>query len=136
MEMLLEPSHATNEWPVEEENGRNAATFAWPRTRMPVLVKKKKKSKGGWSDCSHSQWLVNPALESGLCSGYAQNMWLLLWRNEPLNYRYQIVTTEDCAAETTLPTSDGNCCSASPVLMKSRPVSTLFLLKYNYLCFN
>lgn len=71
--------------------------------------KKKKKRKGGSSDCSRSQWLVNPALESGLCSGYAQNMWLLLWRNEPLNYRYWIVTTEDSAAETTLPTSDGSC---------------------------
>lgn len=101
--------------------------------------KKKIKGRGGggWSDCSRSQWLVNPALESGLCSGYAQNMWLLLWRKEPLNYRYRIVTTEDsAAADTTLPTSDGSCSSAPPVPMKSRPVSTLFLLKSNYLCFN
>lgn len=46
MEMLLEPSQAANEWPVEEENGRKAATFAWPRTRMPVLVKKKGRGGG------------------------------------------------------------------------------------------
>lgn len=116
MEMLLEPSQAANEWPVEGENGRNAATFAWPRTRMPVLVKKNKRKWRGGSDCSHSQWLVNPALESGLCSGYAQNMWLLLWRNDLLNYRYRIfTTTEDSAADMTLPTSDGSCSSAPPV---------------------
>lgn len=56
MEMLLEPSHATNEWPVEGENGRNAATFAWPRTRMPVLVKKKKSKGGGPIVPAYSGW--------------------------------------------------------------------------------